>query len=349
MKIVTVVGARPQFVKASVISDAIRKSSLIEEVIVHTGQHFDKNMSDVFFEVLNIPNAKYNLNIGGGTHGQNTGKMIEKIEEILFKEKPDAVLVYGDTDSTLAAAIATSKLHIPLAHVEAGLRSFNRKMPEEVNRVLTDHISHWLFTPTKNACELLKNEGIVKGVEYVGDVMYDLVKKLKEGEFLPEIEEENFILSTLHRAENVDHHDKLQDILKAFEILGDKVILPLHPRTKKRIEEFDLTIPGNIKITEPLSYFELLGYLKKSKCVMTDSGGLQKEAYFMGKPCVTLREETEWVELIKHEVNVLAGSDIQKITEGYKVIQQKKIGDIDDFGDGNAAEKIIESLTDYVK
>jgi len=350
MKILTILGARPQFIKAGAVSREIAKHKNIKEILVHTGQHYDSNMSDIFFEQMKIPKPDYYLGIGGKTHGAMTGQMIEKIEEVAFKEKPGIIMVYGDTNSTLAGAIVGSKLHIPIAHIEAGLRSFNMKMPEEVNRILTDRVSKWLFCPTDTAVENLKKEGfdsfdckIIKS----GDVMQDAALFYRQYAKKPEnIEiEGNFILSTIHRAENTDNEKRLKNIFEALEVIAKEkqVILPLHPRTKKIIQNLGLELK-NITIIEPVGYLEMVWLLDNSDMVITDSGGLQKEAFFFKKPCITLRDETEWVELIENKFNVLAGADKEKILDVYKNFEFNDNFEIDLYGNGKASERIIKEL-----
>lgn len=324
-KIVTIIGARPQFIKAAVVSRALKQfASTAEEKIIHTGQHFDANMSDIFFEELDIPKPHFHLGVGGGTHAQNTGRMMEKIENVLLREKPSLVLVYGDTDSTLAGAVAAVKLHIPVAHVEAGLRSFNKKMPEEVNRILTDHSADILFTPTATATTHALAEGIAKDkIQQVGDVMYDaaLYYTSKTSNDILErlsLDTKQFILTTLHRAENVDDKDRLQQILNGLAKNNMPVILPMHPRTKKRLQEFGLSLPGNIRIIEPTGYLDMIKLEEHAALVATDSGGVQKEAYFQKTPCVTMRDETEWVELVQCGANILTGADENKIDAAIK-------------------------------
>lgn len=355
MKLVTVVGARPQFIKASVVSMALR--GVCREVLVHTGQHYDRNMSGVFFEELKIPKPKYNLGVGSGTHGKQTGEMLIRIEEVLLGEKPDAVLVYGDTNSTLAGALAAAKLHIPVAHVEAGLRSFNRRMPEELNRVLTDHVSDLLFCPTRTAVRNLAEEGITEGVRVTGDVMLDSVlhfvglarENPEKTKIFSElgIEPKRYRLATLHRAETTDGGvGAVARIFGAFERLPEKVVIPIHPRTRplaeQALKEHDF---GNILLTEPVGYLEMLLLTSNANQVLTDSGGLQKEAWFLGVPCVTLRRETEWVETLEGNWNVLAGLDAEKIyrlatrTAPDPAAREKK-----PFGDGHASEKIAKAL-----
>ncbi len=347
MKIVTVIGARPQFIKAAAVSREIEKYPQIKEIIVHTGQHFDENMSDIFFKELHIPKPDYNLDIHGLNHGAMTGQMLEKIEEVLIKEKPDWVLVYGDTNSTIAGALAASKLHIKTAHVEAGLRSFNMRMPEEINRILTDRISNLLFCPTQKAVENLKNEGfenfsfakIVKS----GDVMQDaalfyenLAKKPKN------VNLENFILSTIHRAENTDNENRITEIFKTLNEIAKEtpVVLPLHPRTKKILKNLNINT-SNINIIEPVGYLQMVWLLKNSKMVMTDSGGLQKEAFFFKKPCITLRDETEWVELVENGFNKIVGANREKILKAYQEMKDINLDFSKDLYGGGKASKII--------
>lgn len=349
MKVMTIVGARPQFVKAAVVSRAFRDlGANCYEQIVHTGQHFDRNMSDVFFEELDIPRPDHHLGIGGGTHGKNTGRMLEAIEAILLKEKPDWVLVYGDTDSTLAGALAAAKLHIPIAHVEAGLRSYNRRMPEELNRILTDNLSSLLFTPTDTATRNLAVEGVSNDlVRQVGDVMYDAALYYKKKSVRPpEINlGGEFILSTIHRAENTDDPERLSGIIRALSVTSEEttVVLPLHPRTKSILMsgKFDT---GNILLLEPVSYLQMVWLLENCKLVVTDSGGLQKESYFFGKPCVTTREETEWVELVNAGFNTLAGSNSDDILLAIRSEVNQVLGLDALYGQGDAGEKIVEIL-----
>jgi len=374
MKIVTIIGARPQFIKAAVVSRAIANynrdvtssSLLVTEVIVHTGQHYDRNMSDVFFEEMNIPIPDYFLDINGLSHGAMTGQMLEKIEAVLVDEKPDMVLVYGDTNTTLAGALAAVKLHIAVAHVEAGLRSFNRKMPEEINRVLTDHIADFLFCPTKQSIENLKAEGIINkehspGNDYsssivghnpiiclVGDVMLDAAIYYKERARKPQLVlPEKFILATIHRAENTDNPLRLKSIFDGFEKIGKEIpiILPLHPRTRKTIETLDLKTSNSIKIIDPVSYLEMIYLLENCLLVMTDSGGLQKEAFFFKKPCITMRDETEWVELVEHGVNSLTGAEAENIYDAFKATIETDLNfNFELYGDGNSGEKIVDFL-----
>lgn len=342
MKIITVVGARPQFIKAAAVSRAFRDFPGMTEVMVHTGQHFDANMSDVFFRELGIPQPSHNLEVHGGGHGQMTGRMLEGIERVLLEEKPDWMLVYGDTNSTIAGALAAAKLHIPVAHVEAGLRSFNRRMPEEVNRVLTDHVSAQLFCPTKAAVDNLAAEGIVDGVHQVGDVMYDATldairRANVESTILDTLglAPGSFVLATIHRAENTDtaeHLGAVFDYLRT-QAGGLPVILPLHPRTRGAAERFGVPLDG-LRIIDPIGYLDMARLLDGCVMVLTDSGGVQKEAYFHRKPCITLRDETEWVETVEAGWN--------RLWKGGEYQQPRR--DITEYGDGRAAHAILSLL-----
>ena len=357
MKIITVIGARPQFVKAAVVSRALLYYRNIEEVLVHTGQHFDKNMSDIFFEEMEIPKPHYNLDINGLSHGAMTGQMLQRVEEVYIKEKPDFVMVYGDTNSTIAGALAAKKLGIGVIHVEAGLRSFNRSMPEEINRILTDSISDILFCPTDTSIINLNNEGIRDGLVKViknGDVMQDAAiyyadKSEKRSTIMKQLglRSNDFVLATLHRQENTDDLNRLTAIIKAFNNIAKevKLIIPLHPRTRKIIERENITT--NFSIIDPVGYFDMLELLKNCKMVLTDSGGLQKEAYFFNKYCITLRNETEWVELIQNGFNQLAGADTDKILESFGMFSNIKLNKhIELYGGGKAAEIISETLSE---
>jgi len=348
MKVVTILGARPQFIKAGTVSRAFAKHDEIEEIIVHTGQHYDANMSDIFFDEMQIPKPHYNLDINGLGHGAMTGQMLEKIEEVLLTEKPDWVMVYGDTNSTIAGALSASKLHIKVAHVEAGLRSFNMQMPEEINRILTDRISNILFCPTQSAIENLQNEGydnlnikIVKN----GDVMQDGAIFYKDLATKPKVALENeYILSTIHRAENTDDLERLKGIVSALNEIAKEIqiVLPLHPRTKAILEKN--SIETDFTIIEPIGYLEMVYLIKNAKLIMTDSGGLQKEAFFFEKPCMTLRDETEWVELVANRFNVLVGANRKKILEEYKNFKFSTDFSLDLYGRGKASEKIVQEL-----
>jgi len=352
MKIITVIGARPQFIKAAPVSRAIASTGEIEEIIVHTGQHFDDNMSRIFFDELQIPRPAYNLDINSLGHSAMTGRMMEKIEELLQHEQPDLLMVYGDTNSTLAGALAAAKMNIPVAHVEAGLRSFNMQMPEEINRIVTDRVSKLLFCPTSEAMRNLKNEGFENfdcHLFETGDVMYDAALY-----YTPFAKDAglnlngSFVLTTLHRAENTDNPNRLAGILNALQQISSEttIVLRLHPRTRIVIEKagFKPLLEG-IRTIDPVGYLEMIGLLKNCTMVMTDSGGLQKEAYFFGKPCITLRQETEWTELTREGVNLLAGSDTHEILAAYRTFSQKKTVFPDGlYGDGKASEKIAETL-----
>jgi UDP-N-acetylglucosamine 2-epimerase len=366
MKIVTIIGARPQFIKAGVVSRAIQrfnrrvKKKRIREVLVHTGQHYDYLMDKVFFEELKLPKPDYHLGVGSGSHGRQTGIMLERIEAVLKKEKPMLVMVYGDTNSTLAGALAAAKLNIPIAHVEGGLRSYNRAMHEEINRVLTDHLSTFLFCPTDQAVRNLLKEGIKDGrlglVKNVGDVMYDSIlyySKIaeKKSAILHGLNLVNpqYYLATLHRAENTDDPRVLKSILKALNEIGrnTSVILPLHPRTKKVIKAHPpFSKFKNIKFIEPVSYLDMLRLEKNAKAILTDSGGVQKEAYWLKVPCFTLRDETEWVETVKSGWNELVGTGTKGIVERVSHLRMKKSSGkkMGIFGDGKASEKIIQIL-----
>ncbi|MCF6297550.1 MAG: UDP-N-acetylglucosamine 2-epimerase (non-hydrolyzing) [Flavobacteriaceae bacterium] len=327
-KVVTILGARPQFVKAAVLSRIIAKKNEFEEVIVHTGQHFDANMSDVFFDEMEIPKPKYNLNINSLSHGVMTGQMIEKIEEVLLIEKPNAIIIFGDTNSTIAGAIAAKKLNIKIVHIEAGLRSYNMQMPEEINRILTDRISDLLLCPTDTAIENLQKEGFDDfGARVVktGYIMKDAVEfyskfseeKSKIIDRL-ELQTKPFILATIHRQENTDNIEKLKSIFESLESISNEtqVVLPLHPRTRKILAENNLDY--NLKIIDPVGYFDMLELLKNCKMVITDSGGLQKEAFFNKKYCIIIRDETEWVELVKNGFAEIVGSDKQRILKSFQ-------------------------------
>lgn len=355
MKIVTVIGARPQFIKASSLSRIINGTDGVEEIIVHTGQHFDEKMSQIFFDELSIPVPQYNLDIHGLRHGAMTGKMLEGIEEIVIKEKPDYVLVYGDTNSTLAGALAASKLHVRVVHVEAGLRSFNMRMPEEINRILTDRVSSLLFCPTEAAMQNLRNEGFEKmNVHFSnpGDIMYDSTLHYKkfvdwDSPVLNGLIRDNFILCTLHRAENTDDENRLRNIVNGLNKISSsiKVVVPLHPRTTQIIDR--LQLPIHFEIIQPVGYIDMLGLIQASQLVMTDSGGLQKEAFFLSKFCVTLRDETEWVELVDNGYNFLVGADEDKMIRKFTELVGREIENpLSLYGHGDAANKIVQTLQD---
>ncbi|MCK4655071.1 MAG: UDP-N-acetylglucosamine 2-epimerase (non-hydrolyzing) [Candidatus Cloacimonetes bacterium] len=350
MILLSIIGARPQFIKAATVSREIAKHNNINEIIVHTGQHFDTNMSEIFFDQMQIPEPDYNLGVNSLNHGAMTGRMIERIEQVLIDEKPDWVLVYGDTNSTIAGALAAKKLHIKVAHVEAGLRSFNMKMPEEVNRILTDRISDILFCPTGLAVKNLQNEGIEKyslaRIIKSGDVMQDAAMFYSDFAQKPDFKiPEKFILSTIHRAENTDNEKRLASIIDALNEISEAipVILPIHPRTRKIIKKSNINV--EFKMIDPVGYLQMIYFLKKCSLVMTDSGGLQKEAFFFHKPCVTLRDETEWVELVENGFNVIVGSNSYEIYTAYKkMINKNPNYNINLYGKGKASEKIILEL-----
>lgn len=353
-KILTVVGARPQFVKAAVVSRAIANRSELCEVVIHTGQHFDANMSNIFFEELGIAAPKYNLGIGGGSHGQNTGRTLESIERVLFEERPHVVVVFGDTDSTIAGALAAAKLHIPVAHVEAGLRSYNKRMPEEINRILTDHVASLLFVPSEGAKRNLAQEGISgAAVRNVGDVMCDAVKTFaavaaERSDILKRLalQKDQYILATIHRQENTDDRERLLEILEGLSSSSVPVILPLHPRTRKRITEFELNVGSNLRFIDPVGYLDMLMLEQAARLVATDSGGVQKEAYFAGVPCITLRQETEWVELVEIGANRVIGTAAaaiaQALSEPLKTIDRRDV-----YGNGMSSVAIAEALVDF--
>ena len=356
MKIVTIVGARPQFIKAAAVSRIIKYSFLdcLQEIIVHTGQHFDENMSQVFFDELQIPLPNYNLEISGGSHGAMTGRMLEAIEGVLIKERPDWVLIYGDTNSTLAGALAAAKLNIPVAHVEAGLRSFKMSMPEEVNRILSDRVSQLLFCPTKAAKVNLANEGLTNGVFNVGDVMFDVAIYFRDRAKVESVAMSNFglqygafALATCHRAENTDDPLRLTEIVLALAEISEglPVILPLHPRTRSFLSINGLEKKlGKVKVVDPLPFLDMIALEQAAKVIITDSGGVQKEACFFGVPCITLRDETEWMETIEGGCNRLVGADQKRILTAYENMLPPKSGISGVYGDGKAAEKIIHIL-----
>lgn len=373
MKIITIIGARPQIIKAAAISRAIQNkyTDRIQEIIVHTGQHYDENMSAVFFDELGIPQPNYNLSVGSGSHGKQTAAMLEGIEEIILKEKPDALLVYGDTNSTVAGGLAASKLHVPLIHIEAGLRSFNKKMPEEINRILCDHMSTLLFSPTKTGIDNLSHEGFDfdeskevsadnPKVYHCGDIMYDnslFFSKVSDEKSTilnqHSLEKDAFILSTIHRDGNTDYPEKLQGIFEALMTIAEnkKIVLPLHPRTKNKIKdlpaEFVSKIEANknILIIDPVPFLDVIALEKNASMVITDSGGLQKEAYFFEKPCLILRPETEWKEIVENGNAIVTDSDPQRIEEGYRNLNIKENFTYPGFyGDGKAAEFICARI-----
>lgn len=359
LNLITLVGARPQFIKAAAVSRAIAtfnetcRNVRIHERIVHTGQHYDRNMSKVFFSQLKIRPPAVNLGVGSGPHAWQTGQMLERLEPVLLEEQPDWVLIYGDTNSTLAGALAAVKLHIPVAHVEAGLRSFNRRMPEEINRIVADRVSTLLFCPTATAVRNLDREGISDGVHQVGDVMYDSVLfnaglAEQSGDIMKRLglKPRAFYLATVHRAENTDDPACLAGILEAFRRIETPIVLPLHPRTRKTLGAGLEEVGGAVRIVEPMPYLDILMLEKNCRMILTDSGGVQKEAYWFGVPCITLRDETEWVELVEAGCNRLAGADVEKILSavgGFESAGCRLPADRPSnlYGDGRSAERII--------
>jgi len=389
MKIATIIGARPQFIKAAAVSRAILaynsqrtsddtmpisdktglnlcdcknyadSSAIIVEILVHTGQHYDDGMSAVFFRELEIPKPKYNLNVGSGPHGRQTGRMLEAIEDVLLEERPDWVLIYGDTNSTLAGALAAAKLHIPIAHVEAGLRSFNRCMPEEINRVVSDRLSALLLCPSQAAVNNLAAEGICKNVVVTGDVMFDALqfastKASAKSDILTRLtlQPQGYLLATVHRAENTDNSQHLADILSAFAELEETVVFPAHPRTRKFLNENGYQPPHNVTLIDPVGYFDIIALEKSARILLTDSGGMQKEAYWLGVPCVTLRDETEWVETVEAGWNILAGANRDRIVEAVRSCLVPAVRP-PLYGDGQSAnyclKALLESLSDCRK
>ena len=343
------IGARPQFIKAGPLSAELRKRH--REVLVHTGQHYDHGMSDVFFEELGIPAPDHHLGIGGGPHGAQTGAMLAALEQTMLAEQPDVVLVYGDTNSTLAGALAAAKLRLPVAHVEAGLRSFNRGMPEEINRVVADHLSAWLFPPSEGAARQLAREGLERGVHVVGDIMLDAVllhrdRAAARGRYPAElgIAPGAYFLCTIHRAENTDDGDRLARILAALERLDRPVVLPLHPRTRKRMAALGLAAGGNVITLDPVGYLDMLELQRQAACVLTDSGGVQKEAYYLGVPCITLRDETEWVETVEAGWNAVCGTDGDAIVAASHRLAGLAIARPPLYGAGDAARRIVAAL-----
>lgn len=350
MRFASIVGARPQFIKLAPVSRALRQGH--DEIIIHTGQHYDERLSATFFDELEIPAPDYHLEVGSMPHGAQTGRMLEAIEQVLIREKPDGVIVFGDTNSTLAGALAAAKLHIPVVHVEAGLRSFNRQMPEEINRVLTDHVSARLFCPTETAREHLSREGITHGVEVVGDVMYDVLLRLQPrlasqaDEKLSELGAPagEFLLLTIHRPVNTDDREAMRRIARALTDTEMPVIFPVHPRTRHLLSQYDIEWGHRIQLVEPLGYLDMLTLQQFARHIVTDSGGVQKEAYLLGIPCVTLRDETEWPETLMSGWNVLTGSNYEALLHALQAPIPQPSG-AHPFGNGDAAERIARSLS----
>ena len=373
-RILTIIGARPQIIKAAAISRAVKNvfADQIQECILHTGQHYDSNMSQVFFDELGIPQPNYNLGVGSGHHGSQTAKMIAGIEEVLLSDHFDGIILYGDTNSTLAGAVAASKLHVPVFHIEAGLRSFNMSMPEEVNRIVCDQLASICFAPTQTAVDNLRHEGFMdsratfKGGKHrrvcnCGDVMYDnsiyfASMAHQHSSIIQDLglTPNNFILATIHRDNNTDTPERLNAILQALTDLSEQdhipVVLPLHPRTRKIIENSPSTVnlPESIRIVPPASFFEIIMLEQNARIVMTDSGGVQKEAFFFEKPCVILRPETEWVEIVDHGAGIIADADYQQIITAYHRLVDHPVHFPKLFGDAHAAEKILQTIIDYI-
>lgn len=348
MRVLSVIGARPQFIKAALLSAELAKRG-IEEILVHTGQHYDREMSDVFFEELQLPAPKHHLGVGGGGHGAQTGEMLKRLEPVVQQEKPDWLLVYGDTNSTLAGALAGAKLHVPVAHVEAGLRSFNRAMPEEINRIVADHVAELLLVPNAHAAKQLAKEGITNGVRVVGDLMVDLAMQVASS--LPDrplildrfgVQPRGYCVATIHRASNTDDRQTFRRLLEGLRGIDRPIVFPVHPRTREIAREEGAGENDNLILCEPLPYAQMLALLSKSATLFTDSGGLQKEAFVLKIPCVTLREETEWLDTLEDGWNVLAGSDPVKIVEASRRLIPVRQGT--PFGEGNAAKHIVDAL-----
>lgn len=352
MKVASIVGARPQFIKAAPVSREIREHH--QEVLIHTGQHYDDNMSDAFFRALDIPEPDYNLGIGSGSHGRQTGQMLEALEAVLQEVQPDVVLVFGDTNSTLAGALAAAKLRLPLGHVEAGLRSYNREMPEEINRVVADHVADILLCPTATAVQNLRREGITTDVHLVGDVMYDVAlqnraaaRRRGKVEALG-LEPGKYLLVTVHRPSNTDDPSHLKSILAALGRSGEVTVFPVHPRTRAAMAHHGLEAPGNVRLIDPLDYLDFTDLLMHARRVITDSGGVQKEAFFAGVPCLTLREETEWPETVADGWNTLVGTDPDRILEALRAPEPRGPRG-NHFGDGHAARRIREALEAHLR
>lgn len=352
IKIISIVGARPQFIKLAGLSHLMRY--YFNEIILHTGQHYNNEMSDIFFRQLKINKPKYNLGVGSKSQGEQTSLMIAGVEKVLSKENPNLVLVYGDTNSTLAGALAARKLNIPIGHIEAGLRSYNKKMSEEINRIVSDHISDILFCPSKSSVNNLKKEGIIKNVYLVGDIMKETLLKFsayseKHSSIIRDLGlmPQDYYLLTIHRAENTDSIRILKTMIKILGGLNAQIVFPLHPRTRKKIKEFSIIIPPNIKAIPPVGYLDMLALEKNARIILTDSGGVQKEAFFLRIPCVTLRDETEWVETVDSGMNVVAGTNRNRILKGIDCFLKRKIAILrirDPYGYGGGAIKIVEII-----
>lgn len=349
MKIVSIVGARPQFIKAAAFSRELRRQH--QEVLVHTGQHYDYEMSGIFFDGLEMPLPDVNLGVGSGSHGAQTGAMLARIEEVLVAEQPEWMVVYGDTNSTLAGALAASKLHVPVAHIEAGLRSFNRRMPEEINRIVADHLSNLLFCPSDTAVKHLATEGIADHVHLVGDIMLDVLNWARErlvaqpSDILKKhgLEERRYVLVTVHRSENTDDPKQLASILTALSDLDEQVVFPVHPRARKAMTTADCRLSPRVQLIDPVGYLDMVNLTRGARMVLTDSGGLQKEAYWLGVPCVTLRDETEWVETVEVGWNTLTGSDRDAIVEAARTFAPPAVHP-SLYGDGTAAAQCVSIL-----
>jgi len=355
--ILTIIGARPQFIKVAPFSKEIRQH--YKEVIVHTGQHYDENMSKIFFDEMGIPIPDYNLNVGSGNHGRQTGEMMIRLEEVVLREKPDYIVVFGDTNSTIAGALVGAKLHIPIGHIEAGLRSFNRMMPEEINRIGTDVLSSQLFCPTDNAVKLLKKEGIFKEVYQCGDIMYDAMLH-----FLEISEQKSTILNnlklksgsyhlfTMHRPENTDHSDRIESIFKGLEESDKTIIYPVHPRMRQILEEPEVKESidkvSNLKMIDPVGYLDMIQLEKNADKIITDSGGMQKEAYFFKRPCITIRDESEWIETVEAGYNTIVGANENKIADEIKNFNPTII-DNGLYGDGKSAFSIVKEIVKFLK
>jgi len=351
IKIIIVAAARPNFMKIAPLLKEIKKQKNIKPILVHTGQHYDYQMSGAFFKELNIPKPNYNLGVKAGLHGEQTGKTMIEFEKVCLKEKPDLVIVVGDVNATLACALTAAKLHIKVAHIEAGLRSGDMSMPEEINRILTDHISEYLFCPTETGVKNLKEEGIIKNVYNVGDLMYDaflqnikIAKKKSKILRTLNLKPRDYSILTLHRAGNVDNQKKIKIIIDAIQKSEEKIIFPIHPRTEKQLKKLKIE-NCKLKIVNPVGYLDMLYLEKNAKKILTDSGGVQKEAYWLKVPCITLRKETEWVETVKNGWNVLVGTNKEKIIRAVKNFNPKRKQQ-KHFGSGRSAKKIVKILID---